>query len=610
MPVYSDATINSIKTRLTMSEVVQSYIPVVTRSGRNWAKCPFHGNGNERTPSFAINDKDGFYHCFGCGESGDMFTFVEKMDHVSFSEAVEILARKAGVELERVSGTSEHRDKDELEALFDLNQRIASSFRYFLTNSEEGQKARDYLASRGVTKEMSERFQLGYAPSDTSWLYSFLRKKGYTDDLLKKSGLFSPNNFPYPMFADRLMFPVRSWQGRYIAFSGRDLSGRENVPKYKNTSDTPVYSKRHNLFGLYEALDSLKKGDKPAVIVEGNFDVVSMHQAGITTAVASLGTAFTEEQVKLLSRYVHRIDLMFDSDEAGQKSTDKAISLIHQKGLECFVHKLTKGKDASEIIEKEGVEALYNDFKSSQSAFQYLVTKASEKYNISSGRGKSDFVRFLSPFLLSTESSVERDTYIQTLSSLLSVSEESIRADVSLPESGRRAEEDERSITQSAPGRKFNPAAVSIDLFAMLYLANHRDLFPEYRGKISFGDLKDREAQTIYMALENAMRNDITTNEIFLTLINDEGVRNITAASFALDEYTGNVQRSALDEAADRITLRGMEERREVLMSQLKSFSDSLDDEQISEALERKKDLDHSISVLKSELFAARGKEE
>ena len=610
MPVYSDATINSIKTRLTMSEVVQSYIPVVTRSGRNWAKCPFHGNGNERTPSFAINDKDGFYHCFGCGESGDMFTFVEKMDHVSFSEAVEILARKAGVELERVSGTSEHRDKDELEALFDLNQRIASSFRYFLTNSEEGQKARDYLASRGVTKEMSERFQLGYAPSDTSWLYSFLRKKGYTDDLLKKSGLFSPNNFPYPMFADRLMFPVRSWQGRYIAFSGRDLSGRENVPKYKNTSDTPVYSKRHNLFGLYEALDSLKKGDKPAVIVEGNFDVVSMHQAGITTAVASLGTAFTEEQVKLLSRYVHRIDLMFDSDEAGQKSTDKAISLIHQKGLECFVHKLTKGKDASEIIEREGVEALYNDFKSSQSAFQYLVTKASEKYNISSGRGKSDFVRFLSPFLLSTESSVERDTYLQTLSSLLSVSEESIRADVSLPESGRRAEEDERSITQSAPGRKFNPAAVSIDLFAMLYLANHRDLFPEYRGKISFGDLKDREAQTIYMALENAMRNDITTNEIFLTLINDEGVRNITAASFALDEYTGNVQRSALDEAADRITLRGMEERREVLMSQLKSFSDSLDDEQISEALERKKDLDHSISVLKSELFAARGKEE
>ena len=592
-----------------MSEVVQSYIPIVTRSGRNWAKCPFHGNGNERTPSFAINDRDGFYHCFGCGESGDMFTFVEKMDHVTFSEAVEILAKKAGVELEKRAGGAEKRDKDEIEALYDLNQRIANTFHYLLVSSDEGRKAREYLASRKVSDQMIERFQLGYAPASTEWLHSFLIKKGYTDDLLKKSGLFSPNSYPYPMFADRLMFPVRSWQGRYIAFSGRDLSGRDNVPKYKNTSDTPIYSKRHNLFGLYEALETLKKGDKPAIIVEGNFDVVSMHQAGLTSAVASLGTAFTEEQVKLLSRYVHRIDLMFDSDEAGQKSTDKAISLIHQKGLECFVHKLTKGKDASEIIEKEGVEALYNDFKSSQSAFQYLVTKASEKYNISSGRGKSDFVRFLSPFLQSTESSVEMDSYIQNLSTLLSVSEESIRADISSGNE-RRTEVDERSITQDAPGRSFNPAAVSIDLFAMLYLANHRDLFSEYRRRISFGDLKDREAQIIYMALENAMRNDITTNEIFLTLINDEGVRNITAASFALDEYSGEEKRSALDEAADRITLRGMEERREVLLNQLKSFSDSLDPDQISEALERKKELDQNISILKSELFAARGKEE
>ena len=313
-----------------MTEVVQSYIPVVTRSGRNWAKCPFHGNGNERTPSFAINDKDGFYHCFGCGESGDMFTFVEKMDHVSFNEAVEILARKAGVQLETKAGSYERKDKDELETLYDLNMRIAGTFHYLLLNSSEAEKAREYLERRRISKEMIERFQLGYAPSDSSWLAAFLRKKGYSDEILKKSGLFSPNSFPYPMFVSRLMFPVRSWQGKYIGFSGRDLTGRDDVPKYKNTSDTPIYSKRHNLFGIYEALETLKKGKDSAIIVEGNFDVISMHQAGLTSAVASLGTAFTEEQVKLLSRYVSRIDLMFDSDEAGQKSTDKAIALIHK----------------------------------------------------------------------------------------------------------------------------------------------------------------------------------------------------------------------------------------------------------------------------------------
>ena len=612
MPVYTDSTINAIKTRLTMSEVVQSYIPVVTRGGRNWAKCPFHGGGNERTPSFAINDRDGFYHCFGCHESGDMFTFVEKMDHVGFSEAVEILAKKAGVVLETKAGAVERKDHDEIDALYELNRRIAGTFHYLLLNSKEAEGAREYLEKRKISKEMIERFELGYAPQDPSWLHSFLSKKGYSDDLLRKSGLFSPNSFPYPMFACRLMFPVRSWQGRYMAFSGRDLTGRENVPKYKNTSDTPVYSKRHSLFGLYEALETLKKGKTPAIIVEGNFDVVSLHQAGLTSAVASLGTALTEEQVKLLSRYVSRIDLMFDSDEAGQRSTDKAIALVHRAGLECSIHKLSKGKDASEILEKLGAEALYDDFRPAENAFSYLVSKGTKSYNISSGRGKSDFVRYLSPFLLSTVSSVEQASYIQSLSSLLSVSEESIRADISSSADTREtAEEDERGTTQGVTRhRQFNPAAVSIDLFAMLYLANHRDLFREYRSRISFGDLKDREAQIIYMALENAMRNEITSNELFLTMITDEDARNDVATSFALDEYSSKVRRSALDEAADRISLRGMEERRDVLLNQLRSFSDSLDPDQLSDALQRKKELDERISSLKNELFRGTEKED
>lgn len=613
LPTYTDNTINSIKTRLTLSEVVQGYIPVVTRSGRNWAKCPFHGGGNERTPSFAINDKEGFYHCFGCNESGDMFTFVEKMDHVSFSEAVEILAKKAGVVLETKTGKAEKKDRDEIDTLYDLNKRIAGAFHYLLLNSPEAASAREYLSRRGISSGMIERFELGYAPSDTSWLERFLIKKGYSEDILRKSGLFSPNNYPYPMFACRLMFPVRSWQGRYIAFSGRDLTGRDNVPKYKNTSDTPIYSKRHNLFGIYEALDTLKKGDVPAVIVEGNFDVVSMHQAGVTSAVASLGTAFTEEQVKLLSRYVDRIDLMFDSDEAGQKSTDKAINLIHKAGLECSVHSLTGGKDASEILEKEGHEALYKAFENSENDFAYLVSKGIKTYNVQSGRGKSDFVKYLSPFLQSTVSSVERDSYIKTLSTMLSVGEEAIRADISSVEKpGDVAEEDERGIIGDAvpKKRRFNPAAVSIDLFAMLFLANHRDLFAEYRSRISFGDLKDREAQMIYMALENAMRNEISSNELFLTMITDEDARNDVATSFALDEYSAKSGRSALDEAADRISLRGMEERRDVLLNQLKSFSDSLDPDQLSEALLRKKELDEKISVLRNELFRSTEKEE
>ena len=608
MPIYSDSTINEIKARLTMSEVVQWFIPVVNRGGRHWAKCPFHGGGNERTPSFAINDKDGFYHCFGCGESGDMFTFVEKMEHLNFSEAVEFLAEKAGVELRKEKG-SERRERGESDVLLELNQRLQGTFHHILTKTDMGKKGRDYLSKRKVSDEMIERFQLGYAPADTSWLHSFLISKGYSDELLAKSGLFSQNHFPYPLFADRLMFPVRNRQGRTIAFSGRDLSGRENAPKYVNSPETPVYSKRHNFFGLYEALDTLKKGDAAAILVEGNFDVVSMHQAGLASAVAPLGTSFTEEQADLISRYTDRVDLLFDSDGAGEKATVKAISIIHSKGLECFVHRLSQGKDASEIIEKYGEKALCDDFKSSDSAFDYLVNNTAKSYDIRTPRGKSGFVRAISPFLLSTESNVERESYILALRTYLSVPEETIREDMTNSHDRRSSREEGAAVPEEGTVRKFNSAAVSIDLYAMLFLACHRDLFRQYRTRISFGDLRDREAQMIYMALENAMRSEISSNELFLSLINDERVRNDVATSFVLDEYrTGKI--SALDEAVDRIALRGLEEQRLVLSSQLKSFSDSLDAEQINEALSRKTELDKEIADLKAVLYGRTAKEE
>ena len=608
MPVYSDSTINAIKARLTMSEVVQWFIPVVNRGGRHWAKCPFHGGGNERTPSFSINDKDGFYHCFGCGESGDMFTFVMKMEHLSFPEAVEFLASKSGVEIQKEHG-KEKKERGESDVLLDLNQRLQGTFHHILTKTEQGQKGMDYLRRRKISDEMIERFALGYVPSDTSWLHSFLISKGYSDEILRKSGLFSQNHYPYPLFADRLVFPVRNRQGRTIAFSGRDLSGRENAPKYVNSPETSVYSKRHNCFGLYEALDTLKKGDVPAILVEGNFDVVAMHQAGLSSAVAPLGTAFTEEQADLLSRYTDRIDLLFDSDGAGEKATTKAISIIHSKGLECYVHRLSIGKDASEIVEKEGEKALSDDFKAADSAFDYLVNNTAKSYDIRTPRGKSGFVRAISPFLQSTESNVERESYILSLSTYLSVPEETIREDMANSSERMAPREDDSAGPDDGPVKRFNSAAVSIDLYAMLFLANHRDLFRQYRTRISFGDLRDREAQTIYMALENAMRNEISSNELFLSLISDERVRNDVATSFALDEYrSGRI--SALDEATDRIALRGLEEQRLVLSNQLRSFSDSLDPEQITEALERKAELDRQIADLKAVLYGRTAKED
>ena len=605
MPRYTDRVIDRIKQRLSLTEVVRGYVPVVSRGGRNWVKCPFHGGGNERTPSCKVDDKTGTYHCFSCGESGDMFTFVQKIDNLTFPEAVEKLAQQAGVELETDKGPSAPRKDNS--TLYELNEKLAGTFRHFLEEERAGAKARDYLGARRITPDTREKFCLGYAPADPDWLYPFLLKKGYSPDFLRTAGLFSQNHERYPLFADRLVFPVRDRQGRVIGFSGRDLSGRQNAPKYLNTPETEVYSKRFNLFGLYEASKDLRKEGARALLVEGNFDVISMHQAGITTCMAPLGTAFTEEQCTLISRYTPAIDLMFDSDSAGQASTDKACVLINSKGLDCRVHQLKRGKDASELLEKEGEEALREDFKGSVSAFDYLVNKAGKNYNILTPRGKSDFVRALGPFIQATQSGVEKEAYLTSLSMLLSVPVETIREELRTNSNGRDGSPEH---TEPVPtGHKFNRASVSIDLFAMLYLVNHRQLFRQYRNRIKFSDLRDREAGVLYMALENAMRNDVTGNELFLSYVSDERARNYAATSFELEEYTKeNV--SALEEATDRIALRGMEENRELLSRQLRMLPDTVSRDQLFELLNRKKELDKEINALRAELFGRTAKEE
>ena len=258
MPRFSDRTIEEIKNKIRLSDLVGEYTKLERRGGTYWARCPFHANGMEKTPSFKIDDQKGLYYCFGCHESGTIFTFIQKMEHLDFPSSVEYLASKAGVTI-RESTAEDAKRKDESALLYDLHDRLAKTFHYILLNDERGRDALSYIKRRGIDDEMISNFLLGYAPKDSNFLYDFLRKKGYSDDILNKSGLFSQNKFPYPLFRDRIIFPVRNYRGQVIAFSGRDLSNSDGAPKYINTPDTLIYSKRMNLFGLYERLEELKK---------------------------------------------------------------------------------------------------------------------------------------------------------------------------------------------------------------------------------------------------------------------------------------------------------------------------------------------------------------
>lgn len=605
MPRFTDKTIETIRSRLTISDVMQNYAFVENRGGSKWVKCPFHGGGNERTASCKIDDSRGTFYCFGCHESGDIFSLVMKKEGLDFSGAVELLAKKAGVEIEEDNGRFNKEEakkaRDEKELIYDLYSRLSNSFHYLLLKGEEGSKAREYLKKRNVSSEMIETFQLGYAPQNHTWLYNFLKKKGYSSEILSKSGLFSSKRADWPLFANRLMFPIRDRQGRTIAFSGRDLSGDEKAPKYINSPETIIYKKKENYFGLYEAKASISEGKMGPILCEGNFDVVAMHQAGYRTAIASLGTSFTHEQCANIRKWFpsnKEFNILFDSDEAGRKSTERALLIINSNGFDQKVHSLKTAKDASELLEREGSEGVKREFEPYVSGFDYLVQSNINRYDVKNARGKVEFLNSLSDYLAGCTSEVERDSYILSLSTILGVSDETIKEDLSKARSFAKGNEGEQNPIAESKDRD---RKISLELFAMLFLSSHRSLFRSYRSRLSFSDLEDRSAQKLYMALENAMRDGIDSNELFLTYLDDSEVRDMVSTAFALDEYKeGNV--SALDEAIDRIRLRSMERKRDILTSQL-MLSSSMEDEEMNDLMERKMKLDGQIKELRNNLL-------
>ncbi len=594
MAKISDDVLDQIKARLSISEVVSDYVTLTNRGGRLWGLCPFH---QEKTPSFSVVDDQGFYYCFSCKKGGSMFDFIMEMEKVPFIESVKMLASKANVELAEES-PHEKQKRDLNQTLYDLYDKIAGSFNFILLKSKQGQKGRDYLESRNVRFDMWKRFNLGYAPDDPAWLYDFLKKQHYSDDILTQSGLFSQKNATYPLFRNRLMFPIRTWQGKTVAFGARDLSGTSKA-KYLNTPETPIYSKKHNLFGLYESLDTIKKGQS-AILCEGNFDVVAMHQSGYTNAMAPLGTSFTEEQVKLLRRYCTKVTTLFDSDDAGQSATAKALVLAQKFGMENKVLKLTKAKDAAELVEREGEDALKSDLQSPLQGFHYLVNNAVNRYDSTTSKGKSAVFTAVRPYLDATESAIEKEALIKHLSMLINVDESSIIDDY------LRGKHFVAKSDVQAPSvgiRPLNPATVSVDLYAMLTLVNNRALYLQTRYKLVVEDLEDKEAEALYNVLEDAAREDVGKNdEYILQMIDEAQLRSDVALSFTMEEFKMAPQK-VLNEAVNRIQLRNYEKKR---MSNKRlldiSLSDGTSDDGIEDLLREKTEIDAKISLLRQAL--------
>lgn len=591
MPKYSEAVIEQIKSRLNVSEVVGSYIKLTRKGDRHWGLCPFH---NEKTPSFTVLDSGGFYKCFGCGKGGSMFDFVMEMEHVEFPQAVEILAKKAGIELKEE--TPQERQKlEQSKALQDLYNRSSEYFHKYLLDSSEAEKARKYISDRGISEETVKYFKLGYATSKTDEFYNKV-SKSFSPELLAKSALFSKEYPTFPFFKTRILFPIRNWQGNCVGFSGRDLSGDPKAAKYKNSPETELYSKRNILFGFYESLPSLKKNGE-IIICEGNFDVISLHQAGLNYAVAPLGTAFTNEQALLIKRFCTKVNLLFDSDSAGENATKKALLLCQKNNLENYVITFDSAKDASQMLQEQGSEALKKACQNPVSGFTHLVHLALKMYDIRQPKGKTSVFKEVKPYLDATISEIERQGYIKYLSEILKVSEEQILREYRMQ---RNSDQDANEPEVPSNSIQYNPLKLSLDLNTMLFLVNNRSEFENFRKQVKIDFLDDKAAQELYSVLENAERQQIRTNEMILQMIEDEALKQLVVTSFANGLHKPDNPKEAISNSIAGIKLRRLDERRNGILSLINSSGmENLNTEELKELLTTKTELDREIEDLK-----------
>lgn len=408
--IYGEEIIEEVRSRNDIVDLISTYVPLKKKGSSYFGLCPFH---NEKSPSFSVSRDKQMYYCFGCGAGGNVFTFLMEYENFSFPEALKYLAERAGMELpEEELNEEAKRAMDEKARLREMNKLSANYF-YYLLHSKRGQKGLAYLKDRGITDAMIKHFGLGYADIYNDDLYRFLKSKGYSDEDLKDSALVTidERRGGSDKFWNRVMFPIMDVNNRVIGFGGRVMG--DGSPKYLNSKETKLFDKSRNLYGLNFARSSRKK---EIILCEGYMDVISMHQAGFTNAVAALGTAFTSGHGTLLNRYTENVILSFDSDEAGQRAILRAIPILKEAGLTVRVLDLTPYKDPDEFIKGLGAQALEERIRKAMSSFMFQVKVAAGRYDQDDPESKTQFQHEAAKLLATIEEPLERKNYIEAVS--------------------------------------------------------------------------------------------------------------------------------------------------------------------------------------------------
>ena len=419
MPIYSSEVIEEVVSRNDIVDVISGYIKLKKSGSSYVGLCPFH---NEKSPSFSVSGTKQMYHCFGCGVGGNVITFVMEYENYTFPEAVKMLADRAGIALPVMEYSGEdRRERDIKTKLLEIN-KIAATFYYHQLKSPAGQSGLDYLKKRQLSDKTINTFGLGYAPQLTGDLYRMLKEKGYDDELLKESGLFTYEKGIREKFWNRVIFPIMDINNKVIGFGGRVMG--DGKPKYLNSPETKLFDKSKNLYGLNVARSSRKNN---LIICEGYMDVISMHQAGFNQAVASLGTALTPGHARLMKRYTDNVLITYDSDEAGVKAALRAIPILKEAGLSTKVINMRPYKDPDEFIKALGTEAFQERIDKAENSFMYEIGIIEKNYKRSDPESETAFEREVANKLVQFNEKLERDNYMKAVCRQFMIPEDGMR---------------------------------------------------------------------------------------------------------------------------------------------------------------------------------------
>lgn len=586
MPIPEEI-INEIKYRNDIEAVISPYVTLKRRGKNLVGLCPFH---NEKTPSFTVYPENGSFYCFGCGVGGDVFTFVKLIENLDYIDAIKLLAEKSGITVEQESyDNSFQKVKD---TVYAINRETALFYHNYLM-SPQGKWALDYLLGRGLTLNTIKHFGLGAAPDNWDSLLNHLKSKGFsvndmlTANVISKSQKENQKESYYDRFHKRVMFPIINVRGRVVAFSGRAMPGEDTTAKYVNTADTPVYKKSENLFGMNFAKNHC---DEKIILVEGNMDVISLHQAGFENTVAALGTAFTEQQAKILSRYTKEIVLTLDADAAGQKAVRRAGEVLKNTGLNVRVVVVPEGKDPDEFIKKNGASKFAKLIDNSLTETEYKLTTAVGGIDILSDKGKLDYLLKAAEIIAESNDIVTRDFYIGKICDSYSVSRTALEAKVNEIRSKKvkvlKKKEFESIVnkkfskTDVNPDRHLHPAAAAAEETVIAILLKHSDFFDTAYESLKPDDMITGLNRRIYSVIcesilggrepdistfgtafndsemgyivsllngERAEKNPLTVLKDSITVLKNEKMRisSTDTQSMSLDDWAENMKKIA-----------------------------------------------------------------